>query len=76
LGSSLFVGVPRFDPPNAAEACQFATGLNRWSPFFIVAVTAFGVCFAGSFFGFVVLGLFRRFCCWFELVLAGDGGNR
>jgi len=41
-----------------------------------VAIAAFGGQFCWEFFlVFVVLGLFRWFCCWFELVLAGDGGK-
>ncbi len=29
---TLLVRVSRFNPPNAAEACQLATGLNRRKP--------------------------------------------
>jgi hypothetical protein len=35
-GFQCLLGFLRFDPPNAAEACQFATGLNRWSPSVLV----------------------------------------
>jgi len=46
---SCFGGVSRFDPPNAAEACQLATGLNRWNPLLIVAVVTFRASFSGIF---------------------------
>src|SRR3990170_6609581 len=43
-GPSSFDGVSRFNPTNAAEACQLATGLNRWKPSLSEVVVTFSAC--------------------------------